>query len=59
MKSIKSGFGWAVGLSLGFATVRFVRRMVFEWGANDDDYMEWAKEHNPKQYEMLLKYRHK
>lgn len=59
MKSIKNGFGWAIGLCLGFGTVKLVRRKIFEWGANDDAYMEWAKTHSPKNYEMLQKYRRK
>lgn len=55
-KTIKAAMGVAIGLSLGFALVRFVKEEVMEWGAKDEEFMEYEKTHNPKLYEELKKY---
>lgn len=55
-KTIKASMGVAIGLSLGFAFVRFVAEEVMKWGAKDEEFMEYEKAHNPKMHEKLKKY---
>lgn len=55
-KTIKASMGVAIGLSLGFALVGFVKEEVMKWGAEDEEFMEYEKAHNPKMYEKLKKY---
>lgn len=57
LKNIKAGMGLAIGLSLGFATVRIVKSEIMKWGAKDDEFMARVKETDPELYEQLKKYR--
>ena len=59
LENFKKGFGTAIGVSIGFATVKFVANKIMAAGANDDNYMEGLKTRNPKLYEETLKYRTK
>lgn len=56
-KTIKAAMGVAIGLSLGFALVGFVKEEIMKWGAEDEEFMEYEKTHDPKLYEELKKYR--
>lgn len=56
LKSFKTAFGATIGVSLAIATLGFVKDNIMKWGADDEEYMDWAKKHDPKQYEELKKY---
>lgn len=56
MKSIKKGFGFAVGVTLGCATVRMISEDILKWGAKDEALMERMKTKNPEVYENLKKH---
>lgn len=57
LKNIKAGMGLVIGLSLGVATIRFVKSEIMRWGAKDDELMARMKETDPELYEQLKKYR--
>lgn len=56
-RNIKDAMGLAIGLSLGFAFVRFMKSEVMKWGAKDKEFMEYEKQNHPEMYEKLKKYR--
>lgn len=56
LKSIKTGFGFVIGTTLAYATLGFIKHEVMTWGAKDEKFMEYEKEHNPEMYEKLSKY---
>lgn len=54
--SIKKGMGLVIGIKLGCMLADFVHEEIMKWGARDEEFMAWEKEHNPRQYEKLKKY---
>ena len=56
-KSIKKGFGYTIGVLLGYSFLLSFKDVIMRWGANDDEYMERIKKKDPKFYEELLKYK--
>lgn len=55
-KTIKTAMGAAIGLTLGFALMGFMKNEVMKWGAKDEEFMEYEKQHHPEMYEKLKKY---
>lgn len=59
LKTIKTGFGLTLGFMIGTIAVDLCKEAIMRWGADDDEFMEYEKEHNPKMYEQLKKHRTK
>ena len=57
LKSIKTGFGFVIGAMFAYAAVDIIGHEVMTRCAKDEKFMEYEKEHNPKMYEELSKYR--
>lgn len=53
---IKLGFAVTIGMFLANAAVKALGVGVMKWGAKDEKFMEYEKEHDPKMYEELKKY---
>ena len=56
-KYIKAGIGITLGYMFARVSLSFIHDMVMKWGAKDESFMEYEKEHNPELYEKLTKYR--
>lgn len=56
-RSMKKGFGFAVGVCLGTATVKVASERYLKWLVNNDRYMDGLKERNPKSWEEMQKYK--
>lgn len=57
--SIKTGFGLAIGLTIGKGVLNVAANKMLKNLANDDEHMADAKVNRPESYEILKKYRTK
>jgi hypothetical protein len=53
---IKLGFGLTIGCCLANAALGVVKDSVLKSLAKDKVFVEFEKTHNPKNYEILMKY---
>lgn len=53
---IKLGFGMTIGCCLANATLNIAKDSVLKRLAKDKAFVEFEKTHNPKYYEILMKY---
>lgn len=53
---IKWGFGLTIGCCLANATLGVVKDSVLKSLAKDKAFVEYERTHNPKNYEILMKY---
>ena len=53
---IKMGFGLTIGVCLANATLNVAKESVLKNLAKDKAFVEFEKTHNPKYYEILMKY---
>lgn len=56
-KYITAGIGITLGCMFARVSLSLIIDMVMKWGAKDESFMEYEKEHDPKLYEKLNKYR--
>lgn len=56
-KYITAGIGITLGCTFARASLSFMLEMVMKLCAKDESFVEYAKEHEPKLYEKLNKYR--
>lgn len=56
-KNVKTGFGFAIGWKLGPYIIGTIARIICESTANDENYMDWLKEHIPDLYKKLSHYK--
>lgn len=56
LKTIKTAFGTTIGVGLGIAVLGFIKKEIMEWGAKDEEFMNYEKEKDPDMYEELKKY---
>lgn len=56
-KYIKVGIGITLGRTFALVSLSFMVNMVMKLCAKDESFVEYAKEHEPKLYEKLNKYR--
>ena len=55
-KSMKNGFGWAIGSLVGSAVLSIFAESCVRHIVNGGDYMERLKDRDPEQYEKIKKY---
>lgn len=53
---IRLGFGLTLGCCLANATLNICKESILKGLAKDKDFVEYEKTHNPKNYEILMKY---
>jgi hypothetical protein len=56
-KAMKKGFGFILGAELAHALLNTIADNVLRHWANDDEYMEKAKNEGRRSYDILKKYR--
>jgi hypothetical protein len=57
MKTVKIVLGYSVGLFIGSAVINLCNTVIMRRCANNDEFLEYQKEHDPEYYERLKKYR--